>query len=460
MWNDVNKEEIEKIYKNYFDLIDSFFGSIKHYLWDEKDSHLHFGMNIASYPLISDLIIDSIWDLDKEIKYFWKQNANKLFKYIKWQNTLKCLYSWDITPVILEDFITKSCLYVDTVIIPDPIYNLSVFQEQIIIDKKYYLNKLLRHIFNIWKLKDLILSSSKVDILLIVPINLSFIQKDERENLINIACDKFTNYVNLFTNESTSNYQEALELLNKNKSIEDILQLIKPSKIIPYNLKNEWFLEDFLATWKYTSNFNSWSWWGLWIYLQSQFLRVQEHKYFCEKLLAEPIYDYELPWFFFNYDCWVTGIDNWIINSLQKEKLDWIKEVPISVIKKFREEDKLEYMRSLLRRWITDLKVKNDDKLIKTSEQIEANFKEAFKQQQSEIKLLEKEASNILKKEIPIVTWGAILWAIPGIWIAVSIASAWRDIKNHLENYSKDKKILKNKESDIINILMKSYDKK
>lgn len=65
--------------------------------------------------------------------------------------------------------------------------------------------------------------------------------------------------------------------------------------------------------------------------------------------------------------------------------------MPISAIQVLRSENKLEYMRSLLRKSITDLKAKNDKDLIVVSHQIEENFQEAFKQQNFEIKDLEKE---------------------------------------------------------------------
>ena len=54
--DETNQSAIKAIYSNYFDVIDSFFGSIKGYLGEEKDSHIDLGVNIASYPLISDLI--------------------------------------------------------------------------------------------------------------------------------------------------------------------------------------------------------------------------------------------------------------------------------------------------------------------------------------------------------------------------------------------------------------------
>ena len=48
--------DINEVYINYFNIIDDYFGSIKHYLEDTEDSHIELGISIANYPLVSDLI--------------------------------------------------------------------------------------------------------------------------------------------------------------------------------------------------------------------------------------------------------------------------------------------------------------------------------------------------------------------------------------------------------------------
>ncbi len=125
-------DKIQKIYREYFEIIDSFFGSIKHYLGDEDDSHIELGYKIASYPLISDLIADAIDDVGTEITNFWNKHAKTIREFITEQKTLKCVYSGDISPVILENFIKRSVLYIDTVILPDPLFNITAMQKSII----------------------------------------------------------------------------------------------------------------------------------------------------------------------------------------------------------------------------------------------------------------------------------------------------------------------------------------
>lgn len=455
---------MNKIFNNYFQLIDSFFGSIKHYLDKKDDSHIELSEKIVNYPFVSDLISDAISDIDIEIEKFWKDNIKQVIQYTIQQDSLKCLFSGDISPVILENFIKKTALYIDTVILPDPIYNLTLFHQQMKIDKKYYLKLMIKHVFNIWKLKDVILSDTDNKIILILPINLSLIHPEKRKKIIINANKNFLIYSNKIFQQDFNNMESFYNFIEKMTSINVIYNKIKDSKITPNIFKQaesfNKFLTDIGKAAKLAGYNKNNSVGGQFAtYLQSQFIRVQEHKYFCNILKAEPIYDYELPWFFFNYELGGLDMDAAIANSLQKEKFNWINNVPIDVIKVFRMEERLDYMRTILRKGITDLKAKNDQDLIDTGEQLQKNLKEAFNKQKSEIVLLQKEADNITKKQIPITFTGFLAGLIPWIGNVISFLSAGRDIKKALKDKKEISKKIVQKENNFINLLVKAYEK-
>jgi len=298
----INSQNIKSIYSEYFEIIDSFFGAIKNYLGLEEDSHINLGTHIARYPLISDLILDSLGDLDEVIGKFWSENTKKIFDFIKTQNTLKCIYSGDISPLILESFVKKSAQYVDSVIITDPIYNLTIFQKQIILDNKYYLNKLVRHVFNVWKLKDLVLANLKENMIFMLPINIQLVNKKDREDLLDKADVKFTDYINKITGQTLSSPKDSLTFLEDFQKPEELLKKIIEPTLLPIQLRDLNSLSEFIASFRDTGEYTPFKdksiGWNFGLYIRSQFIRVQEHRFFCEKLIAEPIYDYELPWFF------------------------------------------------------------------------------------------------------------------------------------------------------------------
>lgn len=459
----MNAEQINNIYRNYFKLIDSYFGSIKHYLGVEEDSHIDLGINIASYPLISDLVLDAIDDLHSDIENFWAKNAKNVIEFAKKQESLKCLYSGNISPVILENFVKRSALYIDTVILPDPVYNLTLFQKQLLSDKKYYLNKLVRHVFNIWKLKDLVLADTNYKALLILPINLQIVNDQDRVSLLETADSKFAKYTSDIFGRSFTDKESALDFLRGHTTSDSIFETITRRDLLPNKFVQfedfDKFLKKFSSTKKYSKIELKSIGESLGIYLHSQFIRVQEHKFFCQRLTAEPIYDYELPWFFFTYEVGGVDMDAAIVNALQREQFEWISRVPLPALKILREENKLDYMRNVLRSGITDLKAKKDKDLLEISQQIEKNLKTEFERQKSEVKTLEKEVATITKKEIPITTGGFLAGFIPYLGNVISVISAGRDVVNLLKERNKKQKAISEKENEFINLLVKAYEK-
>ena len=460
----VSNSEITKIYTEYFDIIDSYFGSIKHHLGHEDDSHIDLAIHMAQYPLVSDLIIDAIDDLDEKISVFWKKNLKTVVEYVKQQDSLKCLYSGDISPVILENFVKRSAFYIDTVILADPIYNLTLFQKQIILDRKYYLQKLIRHVFNIWKLKDLALLDMPEKVIIILPINLQLIGEENKNILISKADENLAAYVEKLVDIRLDSAEACFEYLEKESTAGGLFKLFKHLEILPRVFSSQDSFEKFMGDFSNTGKFAKFKeresvGWDFGVYLRSQFIRVQEHKYFCDKLIAEPIYDYDLPWFFFNYEMGGMDMDAAIATALQGEKFNWISNVPLPAIAVLREENKLDYMRGILRKGITDLKARKDGDLVKIGEQVEVNLQEAFKKQESEIGALQSQVKSIMRKEIPIISGGFLAGFIPVIDKVVSVVSAGRDIKKALSERKELTKTLACKNMNFINLLLKSYER-
>ncbi len=131
------------------------------------------------------------------------------------------------------------------------------------------------------------------------------------------------------------------------------------------------------------------------IYVFSQILRVQEHKFYCKLLISEPIYDYELPWSFLNFDVGGQDIDPAILNALQSEEFNWIGNIPLEALKILREENQMAYMRSVLRNGITSMQTKQDIDLTNTINQLQENLNEAFNRQKTEVEDLKNTEKNI-----------------------------------------------------------------
>lgn len=453
----MDRQRIARIYEECFDLVESYFGSIKKYLRDSEDGHVELGVEIADYPLVSDLIFDSLFELGDEIATFWKTNASHVFRYIREKDSLRCLYSGNITPYSLESFVKKSALYIDNVIIPDPIFNLTRPGLVDYMSRYYYLAKLIQHVFNIWKLKKLILHDN-VDILFILPISLEAVGREKCVELFGKGETSYCEYFGRATGQKGVSLETISHMLHPVDSLDEFYRIFSDTTLLPPNLRNPTSLNRFLDSFTRGRSSSDRQTIGkhLDTYFKSQFTRVQEHSHFCELTEAEPIYDYEPSWHFFTTVVGGRGIDGAIASALQTEKFDWISQVPLQALVVFREEQDLGYMRSILRNGITDLKAQADEDLSIVSQQLQENFREAFQKQNAEIGDLEKRVKAITHKEIPLTTSGYLAGFIPVLGQVISFFSAGRDVKKSLEEKKEAEGKIEKARSSFINLLLRT----
>jgi hypothetical protein len=457
-------KSLTDVFGEYFELIDSYFRSIRHHLGEGEYSHIDLGHKIAGYPLISELFTDSIDDIGEKIYKFWLDNYTFLKTHVKSEGGLKCVYSGDISPLSLERFIKKTALYVDTVILPDPLLNLAYFMKSSLADDKFYLNRLIRHVFNVWKMKDLILAKTDYKIILIYPLSIGLMPKTERDSsAINAESQQLRYLATLFGDE----FSEKMELgkfLRKSSSARLVFEKIRSKDILPNCLREFEDFDNFLVDLKKAKRYFGQTKEDLTPgelfgqYILSQFINTQTHKYFCDIFSAEPIYDHEPSWFFMNYNIGGGDIDTAILNALQREKLDWIGNIPMSVVSKLREEGELEYMRCVLREGILSVKAKKDRDLSATIKQLEQNFRTAFERQRSEIKNLESKVKKITKKNIPITIMGFLVGFIPYVSNFVSFPLFAKNLFGLFKQLSRTKRKIEFEEESTINLLMKSYE--
>lgn len=461
----VSNDKISKIYGDYFDLIDSYFGSIKKHLQKGKYSHEQLGKEISSYPFVSDLVLDAIDDIGEDIHKFWKHARREVTTYLNQAKSLKCLYSGDLSPVDIENFVKRSGLYVDTVIIPDPLMNIATFMKPAFADKKLYLDKLIRHVFNIVKLKELMLASTKEKIVLLYPTNIQTLDTKSEQQIL---CDAESGYLKYFEEligKKFNSRDEVITFIKNYETTRDFFKKIKNISMIPNTINTPVSFEEKMGEmFNLNRKFNIPKYKNLneafCVYVISQFLRVQEHKYYCRLLVAEPIYDYELPWSFLNYDLGGQDIDPAILNALQTKNFEWIGNIPFEALRVLREEGQMEYMRSVLRNGITSMQSKTDKDLSKTIKQLQENIREAFNKQKSESASLKKLVGNILKRDIPIEVGTFLVGLIPFYGNYLTLPAVAKSLYDKYQKMQATKKALVNNEKNAINLLLKSYDTK
>lgn len=409
-------------------------------------------------------MLDAIEGIGEDIHKFWAKTHGEVQSYLSQTKSLKCLYSGDLSPVDIENFVKRSGLYVDTVIIPDPLMNMATFMKPAFADKKLYLDKLIRHVFNVAKLRDLILASTKEKIVLLYPTNIQTLDAETEKQIFADAETQHLNFFEELIGYKFTSKHDVIDHLKTYDTTQDFFKAIKNIAILPAAIKSpRAFEEKMEEMFGLSRKFNAPKYKNLCeafaLYVLGQFARVQEHKYYCKLLIAEPIYDYELPWSFLNYDLGGQDIDPAILNALQTSDFNWIGNVPLEALRVLREEGQMEYMRSVLRNGITSMQSKTDKDLSKTIRQLQENVREAFEKQKSETKGLKKLVGDILKKEISIEVGAFLVGFIPHIGNFLTLPAVAKSVYEKYQKMQTAKKKLASSEKGAINLLLKSYEK-
>jgi hypothetical protein len=456
-----NNVDSKSMYEEYFALIDEYFGSILHHLGDDDTSHIDFGNAFSKYPIVSDLIIDSVESISEDIDSFWDKHAKIKYNDISNQDSLKCLFSGRLTPSILSQFVKKSGLYVDTIILPDPIFNLSEFRDQSGRAGEFWLYQLLKSVSNMWNMKGLFEADLEIPIVEIIPVNVGLIPDLSVAKLYETAKGQTNRYLSQLFDQPVESADDRDKIIKMISSFESIPGLIPDRAEAPEEYRNPEDMKEIFKslgdTWSQHVAGNITPGDLFLLQIEGQFIRAEEHKYFCEYMNAEPIYDLELPWHFFNMSSPRIDLDTAISNVLVKEQFDWVTNISTESLVRLREEHELEYMRQVLRRGITSLKARKKGNLLSVAEEVETNFQEALSQQAAEKQQIQEKINTFEKRDV--VAWGVsnLAGLIGGVGF-LNLPFLFRDIKKLLQT----KKDLLHEQEEIedrfINILLEAKD--
>tara|TARA_B110001454_G_scaffold158569_1_gene147875 strand:- start:11460 stop:12836 length:1377 start_codon:yes stop_codon:yes gene_type:complete len=452
----------KKIAVEYIKLIEDYFNPLFKLGPNEID-HISLGEEFSNYRSLSNLISSSLDDLGKDIKSFWEANNNELQQELKNSDGMKCIYSGDISPHNALKLTKKTAMYMDSVLIPDPLYKISVQLSELKRDKPEYLSRIIRHAANMYKLRDLITADTAYPIVCVAPLGLDHISPEKKKEIVQSGIENLTRYGSKIFDKDFSTFDNLYDYLSKINTIEGLTTEISKWDQLPPDIRDTASLNELVSGFsklgKTMQRQNKETYGQSFIiYLNSQLIRVEEHKYLCNELGASPIYDFHRPWFFMNRDLNAPNIDSAIAQGLQDTKLEWLGNIPPEAIKVLREENELEDFRQLLRKGLHDVKVKNDPNLNRTVDTLQQNLKSCIEFHNSKIDDIQKKVNRIANYDIPITTIGALVGWIPVVGNFLSMPFTikdWFSQSNEVEAATKE---LAKSEAGFINFLIQAKD--
>jgi len=422
--------KVADIQKGYIELLESYLDPLgKEAIAD----HIRSGNRYASLPYLSDVLLAYYESLPQDIADFWKNNASDLKKEITAQETLKLCYSGDISPSNASSLVNKLGLYVDTMLIPDPVFNITQ-QLNEVSQRKFYLRSLIRHSLNMIKLKPLLEAGLDRPIVAIYP-STTIYDPVFREQAREEAMKNTISYINQTFSLGLKDTDNPFEVMDTFKKPEDLIRaLSKPDNLIP-DLTSPTTLEgfrDFYENGKkmYVPQFaNASAGYGLCVYIFGRLMSFHDHFTNCRQFGAEPIYDSPNSWKMFTWfldDVFPQGNiltnEGLVANSIGVNNPRWIGKLSDEKLVEARANGDLHEIRGVLTNGINRMQYSPSKDLESVTSKVQENLKEAFEDHQKRIKDIERTLRKKYLLNYPLAITGSLLGYIPHpVTVAASI---------------------------------------
>ncbi|PZX07397.1 hypothetical protein C7437_101510 [Psychrobacillus insolitus] len=435
--------EIEKITEEYFTLLEDYFGTI--YIPGLDVSLQAF--RIEKYQLASKMLIASIEDLQKDLFNFWEKHADRMISFINNSNIFKTTYCGNISPLNHNGFINRTALYVDTILIKEPIGYL-MFTKPISTDEAYIYN-IIQHAFNLFELKKLFFGEGAIPLFIIIPP--IFDEKGQNE-IYGIAEEYGTQYVNNVLESDFNEREEIFEYLSSINDLETIKQLIKNPQLIDFRgMSVEDYLmevhENISGTFQNGNDFSIGKTLAFKIF--GQFSNISYELTHAIGLNSQIIFDRSDYWDLYkNHFIFKSDPDTLILESLQQSEFKWLINYDMEKFNILRNEEELVQLRNILRKNIYN--ANNALTSEKVKYQVLSNIEEAFLDHTFMIDEINSKLRKKLSVDGLVVTGAAVSGLIPASLALLPLISTVTasygifDFVHQFSRLNKEKKELKN----------------
>lgn len=411
--------QIEKISKEYFNLIEDYFKGI----YQPGVDKFFQAERIDYLEVAAQTILVSLDELEEDLTEFWGKNKRRVLELTSNTEILKVMYCGSPSPLKGINFIKRTALYMDTLLIEDPISFL--LKTKPVATDRAYLNQLVKHAFNLMDMKKLFFGEGEVPLLIIFP---SMI-KDRNKKKVNSVIEKSGDeYFRLLFERDFVDTEDVFDYLSNLGDADQLLKEIKNPKILFPDVvdKKVRLIEmysDIHEAWKY-KDFTFGSSLGFKIY--GQFLNLGSQVFQAQELSSQIVFDKREYWSLYKWDISQVkkvspNLDSTLLNTLQLDNFRWLEYMDIERLNQVRNETEIENIRSIIRRNI-NLAV-NGVSEDKVKDKAIENIEEALIEHSKRI----DEYSNSLKKKIPIGTLAVVagtIASVPASWSLVPVAGA------------------------------------
>ena len=439
---------IEEIQRKYFEIIESHLGEIyKKGSKDPFEGAKHYASKNAGKFLFK-----IIPGFEEDISLFWKKNGVTIRNEVSKSPGLKTSFSGDIFPYRCDNLISRVGLYVDTVLLTDPLIKVLTFPDQFMSDKDrvYYV---IKYVINVLNIQELFFKDLEYPLVCLYP-NERYLDNN-RQGIIfkETELDTLT-YFNTLLGLEINSMEELTELLNVNE--EALSEMINIRDLLPPNYSDKDSVKGGLIKGvsgaksqgiSYLENEPTGK--HLLHYVYGRLAGISDHLMDCVELNSKALYNVPSSWFMykwkmdndFNKMNRKIGMDTStsVVNALQLDEFEWLGNVPVDALIKIRQEGGLGEIRSIIRESVDEIYTCNQTDLEMVARDISKTLNEEFIKHESELKKINEDYQkklNLLEKLLIVGTISITTsYFLPPLGALAIFGGGFNDVLNASDEY-------------------------
>lgn len=418
---------LHQVQKQYFELVESMFGPAFQDMKRNDVMPNDIARSIAGNQETVKAYAHEASIFAQEIRDFWETAGQFVETHIRDLDNLKAVYGGDLFPAH-GSIVSRTGLYVDTIILPDPLFKAASLHEQMKPEQALFY--LVKSALSVLMVKNAVLADIEPPIAVIAP---DYFPVDAKISEFIVAAgeqDVLLHCSKMF-GEDFSTIDTLNEFLDGFRTIDDLeSRLTLPDRFMfDVAEKDLPISKRWEATMGIMSKFKSSPLADAPIGAQifgvflGRMMQTNEAVYKAGRLGGSPLIDAPTSWQYlmwkYEYDQQhykqlnPKSRDHSVINALQDERFCWLGNAPLDVLVTLRKENKMDDVRDVLAGGIHDIDIASPGDTEKVSNEVAANLEHALKKHEA---LINKIASEKRFFGLNAGKWaaiGAISLAVP-----------------------------------------------
>lgn len=404
---------IREIQSDYFDIVDLFFGKPYSEMKRNNASAVAVAQQLVQNEGIARAFRYEGEKFAQGIREFWAEVGWEVDAYVEQIAALKGFFGGDIAPLYSRNIATSVGLYLDTVLIPDPLLKLGDFVGQA--DPKEVLFLTAKHALNILGYRELATAEVQPPIVLVVP-NHSLTEEHFLRAIDSAGALNTIEHANLLFGRRFDSPRAVLDFLDTLHTVKDVVQsLSDPSRLV---IDVEWSgaLEEQLE--RHRGEMSRVV--GttvtvpqiVWMAMHGRMMQANDLVLGSAQFRGVPLVDAPTSWQYllwkYEYDGRLSRnddshLDTVICRAIQtadSSNLLALSDLPVQVLIDLRKEGAMADLREVFRNGMSDITLSPESDISRVAEQVARNISSAMGDHDRRLRELSSSRKRFFGKDV------------------------------------------------------------